>query len=179
MSRTLLTPCLALVLLAFSVSSLEAQRDRFVIGVGLGVGTNTMSVDGFSNESTTETGVSTDLRLGGQINPNLIVYYRNTVVFHGADRVDLVASGISGIGATYILTDSQIHIMGLIGIAALSAISDGSSASETGLGFAGGVGYEFSDRWIVDAGFLIGRPGEDGFTTNVSQFKVGVNFLSH
>jgi len=179
MSRTLLTPCLTLVLLAFSGSSLEAQRDRFVIGVGIGVGTNTLGDDSPASESTTETGVSTDLRLGGQINPNLLVYYRNTVVFHGGDRVDLVASGISGIGATYIPTDSKLHIMGLIGIAGLSFISDGSTAGETGLGVAGGVGYEFSDRWIVDAGLLIGRPGDDGFTTNVTQFKVGMNFLSH
>ena len=179
MSRTLLTPCLTLVLLAFSVTSLEAQRDRFVIGVGLGVGSNTLSDDSPNSESLTETGVSTDLRLGGQINPNLIVYYRNTVVFHGADGVDLVASGVSGIGATYIPTDSKLHIMGLVGIAGLSFISDGSTDGDTGLGVAGGVGYEFADRWIVDAGFLIGRPGDDGFTTNVTQFKAGINFLSH
>ena len=174
---------LSAAVFAVTASPAAAQRDGFVIGVGLGVGVNsfTSSFEGVSASSEREnkTGVSTDLRLGGQLNPNLLLYYRNTVVFHGDELVDLVASGISGIGATYMPDDSPLHFMALVGIAAFTAISDGESDGETGFGASAGVGYEFSDRWIVDAGVVVGRPGDDGLTINMTQFKVGINFLSH
>lgn len=167
------------VLTFIGAPQLAAQRSGFIIGFGAGLGITSLSANG---QGDSRTGLGTDLRIGAQVSEKVQVYYANRVVFTGDDFADLLATGLSGVGVTYIPTDSKVMISGAMGIGVLTVLDAdaGETDTETGFGLSGGVGYEFSPHWLVDGTLTWARIGQGfGSSLRALTFRFGLSVLSH
>lgn len=160
----------------------EDRRSGFVIGFSLGPGMSRISSGGFSES---KTGVSTDLRIGGQISPTVRLYYLNKVVFSGGtfggiDFAELVATGVNGVGLSY-QASPQFHVSGGVGLGVWTEIdSDGNAESFNSLGLTGGMGFEFADLWVLETSLSYLQPEVlPPESLDIVQFKVSLMVLSH
>jgi hypothetical protein len=92
-----------------------------------------------------------------------------------------VASGLSGVGATWFLKPRtpSAYVDGTIGIAAWNEIStDGGTVDGiTGVGLSVGGGLEFARHWLVDGEVVVGRPRGDFDGVSTMTVRVGLIWL--
>ncbi len=161
------------------------ERKGFIIGFGIGAGLTTwkVSVDelAFESERETKGSLATDFKIGAQVSPAVQVYYLNRVQFFGgSDFIDVIVSGVSAIGVTYVLPSSpQIQLSGGVGLSSWNEIADGSTVSAIGFGLTGGFGYEFADLWLLDISVTYGMPSDSGVDFDKFQARAGISILSH
>ena len=151
------------------VSPAQAQRSGFIIGGGLG-----LSVSGGDLE--TKLGVASDLHIGGVVG-SVELFYVSKVIFTGDDFVDLVATGVSGLGVAYPL-NPDFAVTGAIGVGVLTVFDGGSSAStDGGLGLLAGGRYKLNEsgRWMLNFDISYINP-ED---ISIWGVQVTINIMSH
>ncbi len=161
---------LALGLSLTVVHDAAAQRKGFIIGFGLGPGVTTGDPD-------TKVGLATDFKIGAKVGESVQVYYMNRANFFGSEFVDLVATGVGGLGVAYEIPSAPgFSINGGVGLSTWMEFLDGETESESGFGLAAGFGYEFADLWIFNVGATWGQPIEE---VNVITIMAGISILSH
>ncbi len=165
--RRIAVTALVLSLSFVGVGELQAQRSGFIIGFGLGAGITAVS-GGDSRGA-----VATDFKIGAQVNPSLQIYYLGRSNWSDASG-NLVIAGISAAGVTY-LPSPKVQLSGGVGVFSWTVISSGGSGTSSGFGLTGGVGYEFTDLWLLDAAVTYGKPGG----LSVWELRAGISILSH
>ena len=164
------------------VRDLLAQRRGFIVGFGLGAAVTTWTErfgDSPVSDSESEVGVATDFKIGAQVSQSVQVYYvgrANWFVPEGGSS--LFVTGISALGATYVLPSAPVHLSGGVGLATWDLIS-ASSSSFVGFGLTGGIGWEFADKWLLDIAMTYGIPDSSGRTINMFMARAGISILSH
>jgi len=165
---------------------LSAQnRKGFILNLGLGGAVVSSKYDHPDAERTNQFGVGTDFKIGYAPTDRLLLYYSNDAAFtgvpEGSNQEGILATGLSGLGATYFLNLDQgsFYVDGAVGASARNFIStdDGAVDSDTGFGFSIGGGWEFAPHWLLDADLIFGKVdvGIGDLKTNI--FRVGVIWL--
>ena len=180
MHRIMAVTALVLSLSFVGVGELQAQRSGFIIGFGIGAGITAVSDGG-----DTRGAVATDFKIGAQVNPSVQIYYLfRSNWFSPEGSTNLIVAGISALGVTY-LPSPKVQLSGGLGLYQWTELhlSPGGccvefySASRTlrSFGLTGGVGYEFTDHWLLDVAVTYGKP--DG--VSVWELRAGISVLSH
>lgn len=172
----------AAFLLPAGVGAQEEGKPRrgFVLNLGAGPAATRYNHSSFgvSGPSTTNLAVGTDFKIGHAFSDQLLVYYSNDASFFAPEGtgVDLVGSGMSGLGATYFIEtrSPSPFVHGSFGIAAWNELAaNGVTEAEAGLGISIGGGYEFARHWLLDVDIVYGRPGGRSITT----LRTAINWL--
>ncbi len=165
-------------------------RERLFFSVGLGgtvVNANTDIDSRFARESgsgRTNIGVAISLRAGYAINTHWAIYCQRlqnrvsekiAIGDHGNYKFSY---GLTGLGTTYYrksTSPSQFYNAS-IGLATRRDIEIGETG--TGVGFSLGSGYQFANRWSIEANIIYGNAKESDYWQ--SQFwstQITVNYL--
>lgn len=163
----------------------QAQRSGFIIGFGAGIGRPSWTASSpfvvGSTDRESKVGVATDFKIGAVIGDLFQLYYVNKVIFFSAANVDLIATGMSGIGFTYPLPSSpDFYFNGGIGIGVWTELDFEAATTESisGLGLLAGVGYHLNELWMLDFDVMYGKPGDDTVTLNTLSASLTINILS-
>jgi hypothetical protein len=164
------------VLLAGTAFAQNAQtRDGFWIGGGLGYGSLGLSCDGCADVDRTG-GISGYAKLGMTVRPNVLlgVEMNGWTKSEGDARVTL--GNFSGAAYWYPMATNGLFIKAGAGYSALSADAGTGSATDTGFGLLGGVGYDIrmGRNMSITPVANYFRGGFDGGSANVLQIGVGV-----
>ena len=183
---------LMLAVLLLTASEAEAQKPRkgFILNLGAGPAFTNFKFagDGFEGSGESKIAVGTDFKIGYAASDQLMIYYSNDAAFFSYDigvaGFDdyLVASGLSGLGATWFLKPRapSAYLDATIGIAAWNEIStdDGTVDGITGAGLSVGGGLEFARHWLADGELIVGRPrGDFDEGYNIMTLRVGLIWL--
>ena len=168
MHRIIAVTALVLSLSFVGVRDLLAQRSGFIIGFGIGPGVTTWTESLSECCRAPKVGLATDFKIGAQVSQSLQIYYLGRTTWWTGGS--LILAGILALGVTYVLPSAPVHLSGGIGGSLV-----GASESGTGLGFTGGVGWEFADLWLLDVAVTYGMPGN----INMFQARAGISILSH
>lgn len=163
LSRLVLWVGMVLCLWISTGSEVVAQRSGFIIGIGAGPGFTTGDVS-------SELGVATDFKIGGMLGESLQLYYtaKSNLLF--LDR-GVEGTGVSGLGASFVLPSG----FNINGVAGLATWWDFDNDASNGFGFGAGVGYEFTDKWVLNLGSTLGFFEGD----KVFNIAATLSFLSH
>jgi hypothetical protein len=154
------------LLLCLSVSNASdtaAQRQGFIIGFGAGLGVTTGDV-------ASKLGAAADLRIGAVVSESVQLYLTSKSNFFSEDGA-LVAAALHGLGLTH-EWESGFNINGTAGVATWI---DFDWATYVGFGLGVGVGYEFTEYWVVNLGGAWGRREDD----DVFNISLTIGVLSH
>jgi hypothetical protein len=144
-----------------------ASRKGFIIGVGAGGGlhrTPSFSVfDRFgrpisSGGGTNNFAIVTNFLVGWAPTDRVLLFYSNKATFTTDENYD--ALGVTGFGATYMFrpTSPSAYVTGSIG-GGFGASVTGSTASDVGLGWSAGVGWEFRRHLSLEGDVLMVQLG--------------------
>ena len=156
-----------------SPAQAQAQRSGFIIGFGLGLGVVGGDLD-------TKLGVGSDFHIGGVID-SVELFYVNKVIFSGGDFVDVVVTGVSGVGVAYPL-NPDFAVTGAIGIGVFQEIDDGSTPSLIGTGLLAGGRYKLNEsgRWMLNFDIYYANPGDENFgALSIWGLQATINVMSH
>ena len=155
---------IALVAAAGPVQAFDGNRKGFLLNLGAGYGkystTNNFSENGFVS----------DFKIGGGINPQIVIYYTNRILFYqaGTDSETRI-SGMTGVGVSYFITPrtQTFFFSGALGVGSQRNLED-DFASKTGTGFTLGAGFEFAPNWTIEASLMKATVGDyDQSITNL------------
>jgi len=170
----------ALLVLGVSIASAQHPQTRkgFWIGFGLGYGSYGISCSGCSGLGR-ESSFTGHLRLGGTVSPHLLLGAESIAWSKSENGATITAGNLSLAADYYPQPASGLFLSAGVGFSRAEASSGGSSASNTGVGFTIGGGYDVrvSANTSVTpiANFVWGHP-DSGFSHNFFQFGVGVTF---
>lgn len=171
--------CAILVLCA--PDSVLAQRQGFILNLGLGVGETKYSLNG--SNALSNGGIATDFKIGYAPSDQLLIYYSNDASFFtlkGAEDF-LFVSGLTAIGAKYFLEPSSpsFFVDGSLGFSVFRALEAESpmSAGASGIGLSVGGGYEFARHWLVGLDLVFGRPDEGTASFDTRTIRIALNWL--
>lgn len=188
---------LSIVLVSASGTfAFDKQRKGFVLGMGLGPGfssytkvTDSSGTQIYSDKQS-KVGVFTDFKLGYAPSNHLMIYWMSKVAWTGRNDTlqqdtssreeDVtVATGVGGIGVTYFFSAQSPSIFVSVGVGFVGwAYPFEDRDFWTGIGFTGGVGWEFRPNWVLEASVLMGTPKyEDGpYEYSVDILSAGLTF---
>ena len=184
--RSLLFFIVISIFCSTSTYAFDDERKGFITGVGLGVGylSNTTSLGSLS-ETDGRIVFPINFKIGYAPSNTLEIFYSMKMAWWGQSG-ETYLLGLIGAGVTLYLDNSSEtgwFVSGGIGFASLGELSvvpsvrGGSSSRETGFGFFGGAGYEFSKHWTVEVDLLYSAVKKDESDTNSFGVLVTVNFL--
>jgi hypothetical protein len=168
------------------------QREGFWIGFGGGYGSASVSFRDFPAEDREES-YTGFLKLGGTLNPQLLVGVESNAWVKSEDDDTLVLGSLAGTLTFYPKATSGFFLKGGIGLSYMSSevFLDAAtvSVSKAGWGLLAGVGYDVRLGQNVSItpsfNFYFGEPGEirhggatafSGWEQNVFDFGVGITF---
>jgi hypothetical protein len=179
-----------------SAHAFNGDRAGFILGGGGGLSissyTQTLKLPYLSSATSdreTKTGFATDVKIGGGINNQFLLYYVNKTswfsMVNALGNSVTIANSVGLLGASYYMQPKAPcgYFSGLLGMASWSAPFEDGDSSQSGVGVAIGAGYEFAPHWSVEAGLAVGSPNksENGIkiTTNTMAFHVTINGLAY
>ena len=166
---------LALLVLGVSVVSAQHPQTRKGFWIGFGFGYGSYSCTGCGSTGS----VSGYLKMGGTVSPHLLLGGETNGWTKSESGTTLTAGNASFAAYYYPQPASGFFLRGGVGFATISGSSGGSSASQTGLGATGGLGYDVrvgANTSITPVfNFVWGHP-DTGFSQNIIQLAVGVTF---
>ncbi len=186
---------LALILIfgiSANVKAFDKERKGFILGFGAGPGFASYSetidsLDGeqLFDESTSKFSAFTNFKIGYAPSNKLMVYWISNVAWFSKkdsttfDESKTIATGVGGLGLTYFLNPQSPSLFVTVG-GAFSAWSFPFEGTQprVGMGFGGGIGYEFSPNWNMELSVLFGSPKEESESERLkyshSTFAVGM-----
>lgn len=184
-------------LLASGAHAFDGKRKGFILGGGIGGGFASLSQElsfGSLSESTdkeTKGTVLTDFRIGGAFNEHWMLYYDNQIWWgkaeFGSDSLssseETFAVGIGLVGVSYYLNAEapSVYFVGTVGVSSFGPSDD--YTAQTGFGISGGVGWEFSSHWSLEAVVGWASPDEEyqgaTLTTDAVVFGIRVHGLAY
>ena len=190
---TALLVLIAIAVMATSATAFNGERKGFILGFGAGVSWSSFKgeVEGFDlGDTETKFGIGTDFKIGAGINDQLLIYYVNRVAWLKSDNFtsngDLleditIASSVGLVGISYYFkTEAPAwYVVGAIGVSTWSAPLESNSEMFTGFGVTGGVGYEFTPHWSLEATVNWGKPTKTiiGYDVEITAISVLVTFM--
>jgi hypothetical protein len=168
------------------------EREGFWIGLGVGYGSASVSTDEFSGGDR-EGSATGFLKLGGTLNPQLLVGVESNAWVKSQDDVTLTLGNLAGTVTYYPRPDFGFFVKGGVGLSFVSTeVASGGvdvTVRKTGWGVIAGVGYDWRVGRRISItpcfNFYTGKPGDirlEGETIlskwkqNVVDFAVGVTF---
>lgn len=157
------------------------RRSGFIIGFGAGPGLTHVDTSGTLGGDTNRLGGAIDLRIGAEIGSTMLfLLWQASLIDEDDSRGgDAVATGMSGLGATFSATNRLLVTVGA-GVGSWTELClwfcGTGDVDENGFGAMAGVGYEFADLWVVDLSANFASLDHPGNVLNVSM-KISV--LSH
>ena len=183
----------AIVLSSSSAFAWDGSRKGFQLGGGLGIAAvmweQEVEIWGLSFKSDTESdfALATDFKIGYAPTDQLAIYYfEKTGWFTMTNILDddvIVASGVSGVGASYYFAPEapSFLLSGGLGFASWSLPFEDNGWEDTwyGFGLTAGVGYEFIPHLHAGLDFVWAQAqdNESGIdvTTNAYAFLLTIN----
>jgi hypothetical protein len=164
------------VLLASTAFAQQAQtRQGFWVGGGMGYGSLGLSCDGCGDVDRTG-GLSGYAKLGGTLRSNILlgVEMNGWTKSEAGGRVTM--GNFSGAAYWYPMVTNGLFIKAGAGYSALSADDGVSSATDSGFGVLGGLGYDIQVGRNLSLTPVANwfRGGFDGGSANVLQIGLGV-----
>lgn len=178
--------CLTSAALAF-----DGDRAGFLLGLGLGFGNakQSVEVEDLGDISVSESGVTTQFRIGGGPTSQLMIYYQSQSIIFSQDYVvydytyDYYGSpalttrtesgtffqGFGGIGGSYFfapMAPSPFASLALGMGSIMGPLDD--LASDFGFGFQIGAGYEFAPSFVVEATYMRATVGSDEMDADIT-----------
>ncbi len=184
------TALLILIAIAVMTTSAEAfngERKGFLLGFGVGPGWSSFQgdVEGYeTGDRESKFAIGTDFKIGAGINDQLLIYYVNRVAWFKSSSVTsdsllqedvTIASSVGLVGISYYFkTEAPAwYVVGAIGVSTWSAPLESDSETFTGFGVTGGIGYEFTKHWSLEATVNWGKPSK-----TIQATEVEVNAIS-
>ncbi len=181
------------------VSGLAREGLFFSFGLGGSVVSASPSIGSdFPRETGsgwTNLGLSSSIKIGYAINTHWVIYYQSlaSLVTEStlendmtSPRNSLFAYGLSGLGATYFTnkTSPSHYFNASVGLASrrdMEVMWD-YAESGNGLGFSIGTGYQFADRWSVEANLIYGNVKgkpvyDDPWKSQYWSTQVSINYV--
>ena len=171
------------------------ERQGFWIGFGAGYGSASASAscDGCSGDGDREGSFTGFLKLGGTINPQILVGVESNAWVKSQDDVTLTLGSLTGTVTYYPVLTSGFFFKGGVGLSYMSTdlgvLGATVNVSKTGWGLLAGVGYDFRVGRMISLtpslNYYYGRPGDlsfegdlvtPGWSQNVVDFALGVTF---
>jgi hypothetical protein len=152
----------------------DNERQGFVLGLGGGFGSAKQS---YGNNSDSQSGLATTLKIGGGISNQFLLYYSNRVVFLSEDSYQF-AQGMSAIGFSVFLEPSgpSFFFSGEVGMGAWSSLESG-GGSESGLGLTVGAGVALTPHFLVEANYMTASLGDGAYDWTLSNFTLTASWL--
>ncbi len=169
------------ILASTNVFAFDGKRKGFIIGGGIGGGflSNKTSFGSFSD--TESQGVFlTKLKIGYAPSNTLEIYWIANSSWWRENDMTLFL-GVSAIAVTKYLdntSETGLFVTGGIGFSEFDAPFEGDVDASTGFGLIGGVGYEFSRHWSIEADLLYSKVEESGVDFDSFGVRVSVNVLA-
>jgi hypothetical protein len=165
------TGAVVIMVLVSAVSAARADNTRkgFIFGLGLGGGYQTYDAEitGMDTERSDKFALASDLRIGGGLNDQLILYYGNRMSWFDFDGLwadeEYAAFGVNGLGVSYFFKPQapSLYLVGSVGIAYWMWPGNISDWEGDGFGFSAGIGYEFKRHLVVEGTLGWGQPESD------------------
>ncbi|MGD9546805.1 MAG: outer membrane beta-barrel protein [Candidatus Krumholzibacteriia bacterium] len=195
MKRIITLSIVVLVSLAMAAPSLGFDGDRqgFMLNLGAGFGQAKQTASASGVEvSLDATGFGGDFKIGGGVNPQMLIYYTNRTLFHTMEvtytdpflgpttlEADYI-NGMSAVGVSYFLEPEapSFFFSGGLGLGVL--MDSEADESESGVGFTAGVGYEFARNWIIEGTYMNAKVFEEmGMEVSISNLMVTISWLAY
>jgi len=157
------------------------RRSGFIIGFGAGPALTHVATSGTLGGDTNRAGGAIDFRIGAEVGSTMLFLLWQASLIDAADEgtADAVATGMSGLGATFAATNRLLVTVGA-GVGSWTELClwfcGTGDVEENGFGAMAGIGYEFADLWVVDLSANFAALDHPGNVLNVSM-KISV--LSH
>ena len=168
------------ILASANVFAFDGKRKGFIIGGGIGGGFLSNKTSFGSSSNTESEGVFlTKLKIGYAPSNTLEIYYITKASWWGENDMTLYVQ-LSAVGITKYLdntSETGLFVSAGIGFAEFDAPFGDVDAS-TGFGLIGGVGYEFSRHWSIEADLLYSKVEESGVDFDSIGVRVSVNVLA-
>ncbi len=164
------------VLLASTSFAQQAQtRDGFWVGGGLGYGSLGLGCEGCVDVGRTG-GISGYAKLGGTLRSNILLGVEMNGWTKSEAGATVTLGNLSGAAYWYPMANNGLFIKAGAGYSALSADDGVDSATDTGFGILGGVGYDIRVGRNMSLTPVANwfRGGFDGGSANVLQIGLGV-----
>jgi hypothetical protein len=171
------------------------EREGFWIGFGAGYGSASASAscEGCSGDGDREGSFTGFLKLGGTVNPQILVGAESNVWVKSQDNVTLTLGSLAGTVTYYPVLSSGFFLKAGVGLSYMSTDLGASGAtvsvSKTGWGLLAGVGYDLRVGRMISLtpsfNYYYGKPGDlsvdgdlvvPGWKQNVLDFALGVTF---
>jgi hypothetical protein len=171
----------ALLVLGASAASAQHPQTRkgFWIGFGFGWGSYGIGGDSVPSGTGREDSYTGFLKLGGTVNPHLLLGAESVVWTKSEQGATLTAGNVTASAFYYPKPASGFFLNGGVGFSRAEVSGGGVSAGNTGPGFTLGTGYDLRVGTNVSitpvADYVWGRP-QSGFNHNFFNFAVGVTF---
>src|SRR5574341_476879 len=153
-------------LFASQARSVDGQRNGFVIGGGIGVGSTNyklelQSIYG-SGQSDWENKLSymTDFKFGLGLSRNVEVVLTSKMSWFDIEGLTF-ASGITGLETNIYLQTIGVYFSGGLGVATLSDPFEDKPETWSGIGAFGGMGYEFASHYALEFNAIYGLPDRE------------------
>ena len=174
---------------AQAANAFDGNRKGFMFGFGVGPSvtsftqtvTGTTMFDGTSDREN-KFGLGTSFRIGGGLSDQFMLYYANNLACFGIENVlgdnVTIANGVGLVGVSYYFepTTPSMYLLGVIGVSTWDAIFEEDSNASVGFGIGGGLGWEFSPHWSLEALVEWGNPedseGDAKLETSAVSFMV-------
>jgi len=173
--------CVVVFILACTnVFAFDGKRKGFIIGGGMGGGFLSNKTFFTSSSNIERVGVFlTKFKIGYAPSNTLEIYYMLEGLWWRRNRFTSTLFGVSAVGITKYfdnVSETGLFVSGGIGFTGFLQVSEGSFS---GYGLIGGVGYEFSRHWSIEADLLYSKT-EDRRGIDFDSFgvRVSVNVLA-
>ena len=164
------------ILLAGSASAQQAQtRQGFWIGGGMGYGSLGLGCEGCVDVGRTG-GISGYAKLGGTLRSNVLLGLEVNGWTKSEAGATVTLGNASAAAYWYPMATNGLFIKGGAGYSALNADDGSTSATDSGFGILGGVGYDIRAGRNLSITPVANwfRGGFDGGSANVLQIGLGV-----
>ena len=193
------------VFITGNVYAFDKERKGFMVGIGLGPGFSSYKEKADSAGTATfdksKSGLAffSDFKIGYAPSNNLMIYWMSKGSWFGIKKSSIIdktddknqpyedvtaLAGVGGLGITYFLKPQPPSLFVSVGggFSAWSLPFEDTDAW-TGIGVAGGLGYEFAKNWNLELSALWGKPKHDagGVESTADPLAVGltINVLGY
>ncbi len=182
MKNTLISLSLVLILVSAvePAQAFDGDRKGFMLNLGIGAGKAEVFVTGGDiSSSMDEIGFGGDLKIGGGVNSQTVIYYTSRTLFYSVNDYSAV-NGMSALGVSYFLEPQapSVFFSGGLGLGALIDI-DGQD-SESGIGYTLGVGFEFVPNWTLEATYMRATVESEGeLDLGISNLMISISWFAY
>lgn len=176
-------------------SAFDGKRKGFMLGFGIGGGlssytqkiTQKFEIGSYETYEISESfprqndfAFRTDFRIGFGLSENVQLYWMSKVNWFGRKSTfthnETVASGVGGLGVTYLLkpVDPSPYLVGGFGFSSWSLPFESGSDAWYGFGLTVGAGYQFANHLALEGSLIWGEPSSTERGTKISSNAVGI-----